>query len=411
VSAVPPNQERPSSTLCVFREIFLTFLKLGCTSFGGPMAHIGYFNQEFVRRRKWIDETGYIDLLTLCQFLPGPTSSQVGFSLGVLRGNGLLGGFLAWLGFTLPSALIMLLAAFGYAIFTGDLSDRLLHGLKLVAVAVVANAVWVMVRGLRSSKMSYPRMAIAFSVLLIILIFGTSLGQIVALSLGALAGARFCSDSVLSVAGALPFPISKRQGTAALLLFAVAFVGPSLLAIFFNEQALATFASFFHAGSLVFGGGHVVLPMLQTELVLQGWMPNETFLAGYGLAQAIPGPLFSIAAYLGAAMTPEPHELAGATIATVGLFLPGLLLVYGLLPFWDGLRESQGLQAAMRGVTASVVGILAIAFVNSVLLVTVHTWLDGGLAFAGFAALTFWRTPSWAVVLSLTLCSVFLAST
>lgn len=373
------------------------------------MAHIGYFSHEFVKRRKWIDEAGYIDLLTLCQFLPGPTSSQVGFSLGVLRGNGLLGGLMAWVGFTLPSALIMLAAAYGYSLYTGDISDRILHGLKLVAVAVVANAVWVMGRGLHSSKMSYPRMAIALSVVPIYVLVGTSFGQVMALGVGALAGMRFCSDSRLSVAGALSFPISKNQGSFALLAFFALFLMPAFFVNSADGQVMATFAAFFHAGSLVFGGGHVVLPFLQTELVSSGWVKNEVFLAGYGLAQAIPGPLFSIAAYLGAVLTPEPHVLWGATIALVGLFLPGLLLVYGLLPYWDFMREQKAAQAAMRGVTASVVGILALAFVNNVLTPTVHTWVDGLLAFAGFVALTFWRVPSWVVVVSLTVGGFLLA--
>lgn len=360
-----------------------------------------------MKRRRWIDEAAYIDLMTLCQFLPGPTSSQIGFSLGVLRGNGLLGGLLAWLGFTLPSALLLLAAAYGSVFYAGVNAGHILHGLKLVAVAVVANAVWSMGRGLWGAKMSYLRSGIALSALPIMIVLGVALGQVVTIGCGALMGAFFCRDSSFSMTGDLRFPVTRKRGLVALSLFAVLFLLPPFAD---TNQAVALFEAFFHAGSLVFGGGHVVLPMLQTELVTPGWISNENFLAGYGLAQAIPGPLFTIAAYLGSVMTIGPHGVAGAVLALLGIFTPGLLLVYGALPFWDDLRAKEEAQAAMRGVTAAVVGILAIAFYNNVLVVSVHTLFDVLLALAGFLGLTFWKVPSWAVVLAVAVAGAFLAS-
>ena len=389
-------------------EIFWVFLKLGCTSFGGPTAHIGYFNREFVKNRRWIDEAGFVDLLTLCQFLPGPTSSQIGFSLGVLRGGGVVGGLIAWLAFTLPSALLMVAAAYGATIYSGVTADRVIHGLKLVAVAVVANAVWTMAKGLRKER---ARIAIAFTAIPILFLFGTSLGQIITIGCGALLGVRFCKDMMLSASGALQFPISRRRGMAALGLFLFLFFSPLLLGSLIDGEVIAIFESFFHAGALVFGGGHVVLPLLQNELVPNGWITDEVFLAGYGFAQAIPGPLFTIAAYLGAVMTSDLHGMAGAIFALMAIFLPGLLLVYGMLPFWDALRERNEAQAAMRGVTASVVGLLAVAFYNNVLMVTVSTWIDVVVALAGFALLTFWKTPSWVVVVGVACAGAVLAGT
>lgn len=384
-------------------EIFFVFLKLGCTSFGGPTAHLGYFNRELVRKRQWIDEAGYIDLMTLCQFLPGPTSSQIGFSLGVLRAGGWWGGLVAWVAFTLPSTVLLVVAAYGVTFVTGDIANRILHGLMLVAVAVVASAIFSMVQGFQKEP---KRIAMALVALPIIAVLGVSLGQIVAIGCGALAGLRFCSGMNLSAAGLLRFPVAKRQGAVALVLFLAFFFCPPFLAAYDGTQAVALFDVFYHAGSLVFGGGHVVLPLLQNQIVPNGWMTNETFLTGYGLAQAIPGPLFSLAAYLGAVMGPEPHGLAGAFLALVAIFLPGLLLVYGTLPYWDVLRERDAAASAMRGVTASVVGILAMAFYNNVLLPTVHNGGEAVLALAGFVALSFAKIPSWAVVLGLVAAAV-----
>lgn len=384
-------------------EVFSAFLKLGITCFGGPIAHTGYFREEFVAKRKWIDGAGYIDLLTLCQFLPGPTSSQLGFALGTLRGGGLFGGLAAWFAFTMPSALLMLAFALGAGVFHGAAADGILHGLKLVAVAVVAHAVWSMGRMLIAERV---RIALAFAAIPMMLLLGTGLGQITAIGVGALVGARYCRGLSLSVSGPLDFPISRRAGGIALASFAALFLLPPLFA---DNQAVAMFEAFFHAGALVFGGGHVVLPLLQTELVPRGWISNESFLAGYGLAQAVPGPLFTLAAYLGAVMQPEPHGAAGAALALVAIFLPGLLLVYGMLPFWNNLRERPAAQAAMQGASAAVVGILAYALYNPVFITAVKSPLDFVLALTGFLMLTFLKTPSWIVVIFLAAVSGALA--
>ncbi|MDQ0304898.1 chromate efflux transporter [Ancylobacter polymorphus] len=379
-------------------EVFAAFLKLGLTSFGGPIAHLGYFRDELVVRRKWIDEAGYADLVALCQFLPGPASSQVGFSLGVLRGNGLLGGLAAWFAFTLPSAMILFAFALGAAAFTGPAAEGVLHGLKLVAVAVVAQAIWGMAKSLTPDR---ERAGIALAAVAIVVFVGGSFGQIGAIALGALAGLRLCRSDVPAPPGHLSFPVSRRGGAAALALFAGFFLVPPLVAGATGHQAVALFDAFYRSGALVFGGGHVVLPLLQAEVVTPGWATNEAFLAGYGVAQAVPGPLFTFAAYLGAVMGPAPHGLAGAVIALVAVFLPGLLLVYGMLPFWDALRLRPTAQAAMRGANAAVVGILGAALYSPVWTSAVLSPPDFALALAGFLLLTVWKAQPWIVVLLL----------
>ncbi|EJZ18077.1 chromate efflux transporter [Rhizobium sp. Pop5] len=379
-------------------EVLRVFLKLGLTSFGGPIAHLGYFRDELVLRRKWIDEAGYADLVALCQFLPGPASSQVGFSLGVLRGNGLAGGLAAWCGFTLPSAFILLAFALGAAAFTGPVAEGLLHGLKLVAVAVVAQAIWGMAKSLTPDR---QRAGIALAAVAIVVFIGGSFGQIGAIALGAAAGLFLCRADAPALAGHLGFPVSRRAGAVALALFAAFFLVPPSLASATGHQAIALFDAFYRSGALVFGGGHVVLPLLQAEVVAPGWVTNESFLAGYGLTQAVPGPLFTFAAYLGAVMEPAPNGLAGAMIALVAIFLPGLLLVYGMLPFWDGLRSRPAMQAAMRGANAAVVGILGAALYSPVWTSAVLSPPDFALALAGFLLLTVWKAPPWTIVLLL----------
>ncbi|MCC6718310.1 MAG: chromate efflux transporter [Acetobacteraceae bacterium] len=379
-------------------EIFRVFLKLGVTSFGGPIAHLGYYREELVVRRKWIDEAGYGDLVALCQFLPGPASSQVGFSLGVLRGRGLLGGLAAWFAFTTPSALILLAFALGAAAFTGPVADGVLHGLKLVAVAVVAQAIWGMARTLTPDRV---RAGIALAAVAIVVTTAGSLGQIAAIATGMLAGLRLCRGEMRPISGHLRFPISRRGGAMALGLFAAIFLIPPIIAGATGQPGLALFNAFYRAGALVFGGGHVVLPLLQAEVVAPGWVTNEAFLAGYGVAQAVPGPLFTFAAYLGAVVGPPPNGIAGAAIALLALFLPGLLLVYGMLPFWDVLRARQAAQAAMRGANAAVVGILGAALYSPVWTSAVLTPRDFALALAGFLLLTVWKAPPWVVVVLL----------
>ena len=380
------------------REVFAAFLKLGLTSFGGPIAHLGYFRNEFVERRKWLDETTYAELVALCQFLPGPASSQVGFSLGILRGNGLLGGLAAWFAFTTPSALILIAFAMGAAVFTGPIAEGFLHGLKLVAVAVVAQAIWGMSRTLTPDR---PRAGIALAAVAIVVFFAGSFGQIAAIVLGACAGLWLCRGDVAPVSGHLYFPVTRRAGVIALALFAALLLIRPFVARATGSQALALFDAFYRSGALVFGGGHVVLPLLQAQVVTPGWVSNEAFLAGYGLAQAVPGPLFTFAAYLGAVMVPPPNGLAGAAIALVAIFLPGMLLVYGTLPFWDPMRTRPAAQAAMRGTNAAVVGILGAALYNPVWTSAVSTPRDFALALAGFLLLTVWKLPPWIVVVLL----------
>lgn len=388
-------QSEPVATRGSPAEVFRVFLKLGLMSFGGPIAHLGYYRNELVVRRKWIDEAGYGDLVALCQFLPGPASSQVGFSLGVLRGGGLLGGLAAWIGFTLPSALIMLAFGLGASAFTGPIATGLLHGLKLVAVAVVAQAIWGMTQTLTPDR---TRAAIALAAIAVVVILGGAVAQITAIGLGAIVGLWLCRGERASLSGILRFPVSRRGGIAALVLFGALFLIPPIIAGAFGHQGIALFDAFYRSGALVFGGGHVVLPLLQAEVVAPGWVTNEAFLSGYGVAQAIPGPVFTFAAYLGAVMGPSPNGVAGSTIALVAIFLPGLTLVYGMLPFWDTLRSRQSVQAAMRGANAAVVGILGAALYNPVWTTAVLIPKDFALALGGFLLLTVWKAPSWIVV-------------
>ena len=379
-------------------EVFTVFLKLGLSSFGGPIAHLGYFREELVVRRRWIDDAGYANLLALCQFLPGPASSQVGFSLGVLRANGLLGGLAAWLAFTLPSALILYGFAIGAAHIDTPWAAGVLHGLKLVAVAVVAQAVLAMVRTLTPDL---TRAAIAIAALILIVWAGGSAGQVAAMGLGAVAGIALCrQQQPIAASGPLRVAVSKRAGMFALVVFAVLFAASALLAGHERLQLIAVFNAFYHSGALVFGGGHVVLPLLATQVVEPGWISEQTFLTGYGLAQAVPGPLFTIAAYLGAMIQGVPREL-GALVAVVALALPGLLLVYGTLPFWEKLQSRAWAQAAMRGTNAAVVGVLAAALYDPIWTSAIGSPLDFALAAVGLLLLSVAKWPPWIVVLAL----------
>ncbi|MHA6732428.1 chromate efflux transporter [Devosia sp. A369] len=374
--------------------MFFAFLKLGLTSFGGPIAHLGYFRDELVVRRKWLDEASYGELVALCQFLPGPASSQVGFALGLLRA-GPLGALAAWAAFTLPSALILVLFAYSAAAFAGPAGLGLLHGLKIVAVAVVAQAVWGMARTLAPDR---ERASIALvGVLIVVLVVG-AVGQIAAIIVGALAGLWLCRTAPAAVAGHLRFPVTKQAGVMALVLFLLLLIGLPILAGAFSSPGLALFDAFYRSGSLVFGGGHVVLPLLEVEVVHSGWVSEDAFLAGYGAAQAMPGPLFTFAAYLGAVMGPVPHGLAGAVIALLAIFLPGFLLLLAALPFWDALRSRPAMQAAMRGANAAVVGLLGAALYDPVWTSAIIGPHDFALALTGFVLLTVWKAPPWIVV-------------
>ena len=375
-------------------DVLLIFLKLGLTCFGGPIAHIGYFRDEFVTRRRWLDEQAYADLVALCQFLPGPASSQVGFSIGLMRA-GYLGGLAAWTGFTLPSAIVLVLFAFGAPSLGGPLGSGLLHGLKLVAVAIVAQAVWGMARTLCPDR---ERASIAAVASLFILSSASSVAQIAAILLGAVAGLWLCRDALPPTEGQVTMPVSRRAGIAALATFSILLVGVVVLA-HSSSNAVDLFAAFYRSGALVFGGGHVVLPLLREAFVTPGWVSDDAFLAGYGAAQAVPGPLFTFAAYLGAVVKPEPNGLAGAVLGLIGIFLPGILILIGMLPFWDALRVRPGAQAAMRGINAAVVGLLGAALYNPVWTSSVKTPADFGVALVGFVLLVAWRAPPLVVVM------------
>jgi chromate transporter len=369
---------------------------LGLTSFGGPIAHLGYYRREFVERRKWLTESAYADLVALCQFLPGPASSQVSFAVGLSRG-GLLGGLAAWTGFTLPSAVVMVLFAFAAGRIEGPAATGALHGLKIVAVAVVAQAVWGMARSLCPDR---ERASIALLATLVVIFAATAVGQIAAIVLGGLIGLRLCRDAPpLSSGGAMPVVVSRGIAWACLVAFFLLLVGLPLAVRLGAGQAVAVFEAFYRAGALVFGGGHVVLPLLEASVVSPGWVSRDAFLAGYGAAQAVPGPLFTFAAYLGAVMQPSPTGWPGAALCLVAIFLPGLLIVTGALPFWDAFRRRTWAQAAMRGVGAAVVGILLAALYDPVWTSAILGPRDFGLALVAFALLTVWKALPWMVVL------------
>ncbi len=375
-------------------QVFLVALRLGLTSFGGPVAHLGYFREEYVARRKWLDEASYADVVALCQFLPGPASSQVGMTVGIMRA-GLPGGFAAWLGFTLPSAVLLTVFAFGVGSL--DLADAgWLRGLKIVAVAVVAQAVWGMGRSLAPDK---ERASIAVLAAIFALAWPAAWVQIAVIAGGGLAG-RFLlrADSGAERQERLASGIPRWLAAAALVVFAGLLAALPLLRQAQPAQWLALVDSFFRSGALVFGGGHVVLPLLQAEVVPPGWVTKDQFIAGYGAAQAVPGPLFTFSAYLGAVSGPPPNGVAGAALALGAIFAPSFLLVAGALPFWDLLRSRSAFQSALRGVNAAVVGILVAALYNPVWTSAVQSAEDFALAAAALLLLVSWRFPPWLVV-------------
>lgn len=376
-------------------EVFQAFLKLGLTSFGGPVAHLSYFRAEFVERRRWLDEKAYADIVALCQFLPGPASSQVGITLGLLRA-GFAGGFAAWLGFTLPSALALI--AFAYGI--GDIGDishvAWLHGLKIVAVAVVAQAVWGMAKNLCPDR---ARASLAVAAAVLTLALPSAAGQIGAIVAGGVFGRLFLPASVSVESAALAVPIGRRHAAAALVLFTALLLGLPLLAQVTGSHALALFDSFYRSGALVFGGGHVVLPLLQQAVTPQGWIGDGAFLAGYGAAQAVPGPLFAFAAFLGAAMKQAPNGLGGGLLCLAAIYLPSFLLLVAALPFWDALRRRAGVQSALKGVNATVVGLLLGALYTPVWTSAIFSTRDFALGLVAFLLLTYWKTPPWLVVM------------
>lgn len=376
-------------------EVFVVFLKLGLTSFGGPAAHIGYFRTETVERRKWLNDQSYAELLALCQFLPGPASSKVGFGIGLHRA-GFAGAFAAFVAFTLPSAALMFAFAYGAAWFTGPIGAGLMNGLKIVAVAIIAQAVLGMARTLTPDR---KRAAIAALAAVAALLLAGSGGQIVAIVLGAVAGLLFCRDLATRRVGGLNFRVSRFVAVGCLALFVLLLIGLPLLTVLITSPGLNLFDAFYRTGALVFGGGHVVLPLLQAGVVEPGWLSEQQFLTGYGAAQAVPGPLFSIAAYLGALSEEGPGGLLGALIATVAIFLPGMLLLVGVLPFWNSLRNRNWAQSLMLGANAAVVGILAAALFTPVFTTAITGPAQFALALICFVLLVSWKLPPWLIVI------------
>jgi len=390
---IDASRPRPAGGALRALEVLRAATRLGLTSFGGPVAHLGYFREDYVVRRRWIDERTYADLVALCQFLPGPASSQVGIAVGILRA-GLLGGLAAWIGFTLPSAILLVL--FGLGIRGLDLTEAgWLHGLKIAAVAVVAQAVWGMARSLCPDR---ERATIAILAALAASARPTAGGQVVVIVLAGLAGVWLLAATAPAPASGSSVPVGRPLAIASLAVFFALLLGLPIVRYLGPAHPVAVFDSFFRAGSLVFGGGHVVLPLLQAAVVPPGWVSNEAFLAGYGAAQAVPGPLFTFAAYLGAVMQMPPSGWAGAALALAAIFLPSFLLVIGALPFWDALRARAGFQAALRGINAAVVGLLLAALYNPVWTGAITAPADFALALAAFGLLALWKTPPWLVV-------------
>ncbi|MFM0152371.1 chromate efflux transporter [Paraburkholderia sediminicola] len=380
-------------------EVLQVFLKLGLTCFGGPIAHLGYFRREFVERRRWLDDETFTDLVGLCQFLPGPASSQVGFSIGLLRA-GWLGGLAAWFAFTLPSVLLLLGFAAIAPSLGGQIGGGLIHGLKLVAVAVVAQAVWDMARRLCPDQ---RRAAIALIAIAVLSILTTVYAQLIVIAIGAVLGLALCqttgSSDISRVSQSThETRVSRTVGAAALILFCVLLFGLPALVGLHAGQAVKVFEAFYRSGALVFGGGHVVLPLLQQQTVATGWISSNDFLAGYGAAQAVPGPLFTFASFLGWMMVEAPNHWIGALLATVGIFLPGLLLVLAALPYWQALRARPSMAALLAGVNAAVVGLLATALYSPVWTSAVLSELDFAIAAIGFFLLARWKIPPLAVV-------------
>jgi chromate transporter len=381
---------KTSRSLKSLIEILFISTRLGLTSFGGPVAHLGYFHEEYVRRRKWMDEKSYADLVALCQFLPGPASSQVGMGIGIMRA-GVLGGIVSFIGFTLPSVIALILFAI---ILQGlDVADAgWIHGLKIVAVAVVAHAILGMAKKLTPDL---KRKTIALFALVVISLWQTAFSQIGVILLSAFIGFLLFKQHKPDDEARIDFPISRRFAVICLVIFfGLLFLLPFLRELTSLEW-IALFDSFYRSGSLVFGGGHVVLPLLEREFVPTGWLTEEAFLAGYGAAQAVPGPLFTFAAYIGAVI----DGWQGGLLATFAIFLPAFLLILGTLPFWDSLRRNPKIKGALMGVNAAVVGILIAAFYHPIWTSSILAPLDFAFASVLFSMLVFWKLPPWIVVM------------
>ena len=374
-------------------EVFLASLRLGVTSFGGPIAHLGYFRDDYVVRRKWITDEAFADIVGLCQLLPGPASSQVNMAIGMSRA-GIPGAIAAWAGFTLPSAVALTVFAllFGGPAF---IDSGWMHGIMLAAVAVVGQAVWAMARRLAPDA---ARASLVIVAAIASLLLPFALTQIAVIALAGIAGLLLLPARAELPRQHLPFHIPRAVSVVSLGLFFVLLAGLPIARAFVSVHWLALTESFYRVGALVFGGGHVVLPLLQREVVPPGWLGNAQFMAGYGAAQAVPGPLFTFAAYVGAAAGPAPHGIAGASIALGAIFLPSFLLLVGILPFWTGIRSRPGFQSALAGINAAVVGLLAAAFYQPVWTGSVHAIPDVCVVLGAFALLSFWKVRPWIVV-------------
>ncbi|WAI88167.1 putative chromate transport protein [Psychrobacter sp. SC65A.3] len=375
--------------------VFLIFLRLGLTSFGGPVAHLGYFRDEFVIRRKWLTENSYADLIALCQFLPGPASSQVGIAIGLSRA-GYAGALAAWTGFTLPSAIVLMLFAIGISRYGDIVPLGVLHGLKVAAVAVVAQAVWGMGKNLCTDVARISIMALAACFVLLV---PSALAQVSVIAIAAIIGLLWFKPDKVMAHDPLPITIRRPAALFWLFLFFSLLIGLPLLTALYPSQTLSMVDTFFRAGSLVFGGGHVVLPLLQAEIVPAGWISNDTFLAGYGATQAVPGPLFTFAAFLGSSMNQAPSGWLGGMICLIAIFAPSFLLVMGALPFWESLRQNLRTRAALSGINAAVVGLLLAALYQPVWTSAIIEAKDFGLALVALIALMFWKFPAWLVVI------------
>jgi chromate transporter len=388
--AAGKTKGHPGSAL----EVLLVFAKLGLTSFGGPIAHLGFFRTEFVERRRWVDEDHYAAVVALSQFLPGPASSKVGIILGVVRA-GIPGALAAWVGFTTPSALALILFGYGVTAF-GDLGGAAwLHGLKIVAVAVVAQAVWGMARNLCPDR---ERATIAIVAASLALAAPSTAGQVGAIVVGGMVGWSFLPGETIALIP-LPLRISRWWSIASIALFFGILIGLPLAVAVTGNHVLALFGGFYRSGSLVFGGGHVVLPLLQATVAPPGWVSNDTFLAGYGAAQAVPGPLFTFAAYLGTVMGPSPNGWLGGFICLVAIFLPAFFLAIGPLPFWNWFRQRPAMRSVLKGVNAAVVGLLLAALYNPVWISAIHAPADFAIGIIAFLLLTLWAVPPWLVVI------------
>lgn len=375
-------------------KIFLIFLKLGFISFGGPIAHLGYFREEFVHKRRWLSDEEYADLVALCQFLPGPASSQIGIALGLSKAR-YLGALAAWLGFTMPSAIALILFALGMTSDSAFISDGIVHGLKIVAVAIVAQAIWGMAKILCPDR---HRIMIMLMTTCFILWLPSLFSQVIVIFVAGIVGILLFKPPISLSNNCFNIPISERSGVAGLVLFFGLLLILPLITMMTQNPTWGMIDLFYRVGSLVFGGGHVVLPLLQTEVVSTGMVNQDLFLAGYGASQAVPGPLFTFAAFLGASMNEMPNSWLGGVLALIAIFLPSFLLVIGVLPFWTKLQQYGFIKAALMGINAAVVGILLAAFYQPIWTSAIFDAVDFSIALIAFVGLVFWKIPPWLIV-------------